>query len=143
MKIIFDYNRTLFNPDTGSLYHGVLELLKRLSKRHELFLVSKNEVGRNEKFENMSIKKYFISYTFTDKKSRQIFLDLVGDSGEVFVVGDRVAGEIKIGNELRFRTIWVRQGIFGLDNPKSEIEKPDFIVDCISDVEKIILEHEK
>jgi len=40
MKILFDYNRTLFNPDTNSVYPDVFLVLKTLSLKHELFLIT-------------------------------------------------------------------------------------------------------
>ena len=42
MKIIFDYNRTIFDPETDDLYQGVFELISDLSKKYELYLVSES-----------------------------------------------------------------------------------------------------
>ena len=59
MKIIFDYNRTIFDPETDNLYLGVLELLQKLSSKYELFLISRNEPTRKKRLEELNIKNYF------------------------------------------------------------------------------------
>ena len=30
---------------------------------------------------------------------------------DVIVIGDRVRGEISIGNELNYTTVWIKQGV--------------------------------
>ncbi len=36
--VIFDFNRTLYDPDSGALYEGVVELLENLKNERRLFL---------------------------------------------------------------------------------------------------------
>jgi hypothetical protein len=62
MKIIFDYNRTIFDPDTDNLYFGVLDLLQKLSQKYELFLISRNEPTRKGRLEKLNIKKTSINF---------------------------------------------------------------------------------
>jgi phosphoglycolate phosphatase-like HAD superfamily hydrolase len=90
MKIIFDYNRTLYNPETNSLYFGVIKLLQDLSKNHELFLISKNEPGREDGLEKQGIKKYFKKISFVEEKTTDLFKELVQGDKNSFVIGDRV-----------------------------------------------------
>lgn len=137
MKIIFDYNRTLFDPETGALYPGVPGLLKVLSKQYDLFLISKNEPGRKEKFEKMNIKKYFQKVVFVEKKTKQLFEDLSNNSRDVFVVGDRVREEILLGNILGFITIWVKQGKFACELPIKE-QTPQYTIKNIQELQNIL-----
>lgn len=138
MKIIFDYNRTIFDPESGKLYPGVFELLKKLSLENELFLVSFNEPGRKETIDGLKIGKYFQKILFVDEKTVEIFLKLVGKDKKVIVVGDSVRSEIRIGNMLGFVTVRVAQGKFKLQEPENENEIANYEVDDIRKLEKII-----
>ena len=138
MKIIFDYNRTIFNPETDTLYGGVLELLKVLSVNHNLFLVSKDETGRDVKLKDFGIAEYFESTVFVKEKTTEVFKKLVENNEKALVIGDRVRGEISIGNQLGFITVWVKQGKFANELPQNQDEIPDHEIDEIKQLLKII-----
>ena len=138
MKIIFDYNRTIFNPETNALYDGVLELLQSLSLNHNLVLVSKDEMGREIKLKNMGIAEYFENTIFVKEKTVEVFKSLVKNDEKVLVVGDRVRGEICIGNQLGFITIWVTQGKFANEIPQKKNEIPNHSIEEIKQLYKII-----
>jgi len=142
MKIIFDYNRTIFDPEQQELYSGVFELITYLSVKHELFLISKNESGRKEKLDSFCISKFFNKIVFTDNKSIKIFKEIVGEENNVIVVGDRVAGEITIGNKLNLITVWLKQGKFSNEYPVSDEQKPKHIIYEISELKEIIKNYE-
>jgi FMN phosphatase YigB (HAD superfamily) len=143
MKIIFDYNRTLYNPETNSLYFGVIKLLQDLSKNHELFLISKNEPGREDGLEKQGIKKYFKKISFVDEKTTDLFKELVQGDKNSFVIGDRVREEIFVGNQLGFITIWVQQGKFAVELPENLNQEPNYIVKSIDEIKNIISKYEK
>jgi FMN phosphatase YigB (HAD superfamily) len=138
MIIIFDYNRTIFNPETNSLYDGVLKLLESLYLNHSLVLVSKDELGREVMLKNMGIAKYFINTIFVKEKTVEVFKSLVKNDEKILVVGDRVRGEICIGNQLGFITIWVAQGKFANEIPQNENEIPNHTIEEIKQLNKII-----
>jgi ribonucleotide monophosphatase NagD (HAD superfamily) len=144
MTILFDYNRTLFNPETESLYPGAVELLENLAPKAMLLLVSKNEPTRSDKLERLGIKKFFKKVAFVDLKTEQLFKDLVsaaGGTGPVLVVGDRVQGEIRVGKAAGFITVWVKQGKFAEILPTEE-ETPTYTVNDIRELQKIISTYE-
>ena len=60
--IIFDFNRTLYDPDTGQLVDGATTLLKSLhGKGYLLCLISKKSVeGRKEQITSLGLDRYFI-----------------------------------------------------------------------------------
>ncbi len=140
MKIIFDYNRTLFNPETNSLFPGVFELLEELFEHCELCLVSRDEPGRTDRLEELGIKKFFQKIRFVEGKTNKLFADLVGESKNVLVVGDRVNEEIRIGNELGLTTIWIQQGMFADECPVSE---PSHTVRNIQELRDLLLPYAK
>jgi len=138
MKIIFDYNRTIYDPEKLELYDGVYDLLNRLSQEHKLYLVSKNEPGRGNIITELGIGDFFNEIIFVDNKTTTDFQKLVGADTNVVVVGDRVKGEIKIGNMLGYKTVWVRQGKFKHELPEEETEEPDVVIHNITDLFNVL-----
>ena len=143
MKILFDYNRTLFDPETDTLYPGVLDMLKRLSAQYDLFLISRNEPTRKKRLEELNIKQYFKKILFVEEKSKQIFREIASNTENVIVVGDSIADEIKTGNQLGFITVRLKKGRFATAIPKDADEIARFELLDISELEKIISLYEK
>ncbi len=113
MKILFDYNRTLFNPDTGDLYPGVFRVLKTLSARHALFLITLDKPERKDSAAIADLRPYFTEVKFVERKSAAIFQELVGNTDQkVIVIGDRLEDEIRIGIKLGYITIHLPNGPF-------------------------------
>jgi FMN phosphatase YigB (HAD superfamily) len=138
MKIIFDYNRTLFNPDTGALYEGVVELLQYCSTAHELFLVSKEEPMRMDQFKKIGIEPYFQKCFFVTQKTDALFQDIGKEATRCIVVGDRISGEIAIGNRLGFVTVRLKQGKFSTEYPATAEEEPTEELTDIRDFKKVL-----
>jgi len=143
MKIIFDYNRTIFDPETDDLYPGVLDLLQKLSAKYELFLISRNEPARKERIEKLGVKNCFSKIMFVDKKSQQLFKRISGDAKDIIVVGDSPGDEIKIGNQLGFITIRLKMRKFAAQMPENNDELAKFEVTDIGELENIISSYEK
>lgn len=142
MKIIFDYNRTIFNPEKQELYSGVLELINTLSQKHDLFLISKKEEGRQEMFDSLGINTFFKKIVFTENKSVELFKEITNNMSDTVVVGDRVRGEISIGNELNYTTVWVKQSKFSNEQPLNERQQAKHTINDIRELEEIIKQYE-
>jgi FMN phosphatase YigB (HAD superfamily) len=142
MKILFDYNRTLFDPDAGRLYDGVSEMLEALSVRHDLYLVSRNEPARERVFLSSSIRKFFVDFAFVGEKSEEI-LDSFIRGEEAIVIGDSIRDEIRIGNRLGCTTIRLLRGKFKDEKPSSPEEQPDYEAKDMSELVAIIRRYEK
>lgn len=143
MKIIFDYNRTLFDPETDALYAGVIELLKKLSEQNELSLISRNDPSHENRLQELGIRGYFKEIAFVEEKTTQIFKKLADGEQNIIVIGDRIKEEISLGNQLGFITIWIRQGKFSEESPANEEENPRYTVDGIEGLQNIISKYEK
>lgn len=142
MNIILDYNRTLYDPETQSLYPEAAVLLRNLSQKHDLYLIGRNEPGRSNKLDELDIRRYFKEVRFVDQKTEELFGNIITDNENVtFVIGDRVYEEIAIGNKLGYRTIWVRQGKFSGETPRKEAENPLLTVHSLSEIEPILEKH--
>ena len=141
--VIFDFKRTIYDPELDKLLPGIKGVLKQLKKRgYSLFLISHGSYPKAliRKFE---LGPYFDEILITENKSSEDFKKIISnneiDTEISFVIGDRVRGEIKIGNSLGITTIWLRRGLFAEEFPLEPIEEPDFtirsfreILDCIS-----------
>ncbi len=125
MKIIFDYNRTLFDPDAQALYPGALDLVRGLAAAHELFLISTEEGGRAQAFASLGIAAYFKKALFVKEKTEEIFAAIAGGASDVAVIGDSISREIAIGNRLGYLTIRVKQGKFAAQEPQGPDERAD------------------
>lgn len=143
MKIIFDYNRTLFDPDIDDIYPGVFQMLEMLSEDYELFLITRNEPSRRSRFEQLNIERFFKKILFVDEKTEDDFLSMVGKSKNVFVVGDSVSDEIKIGNTLGLVTVRVKQGKFAAELPTSFQEEAKISINKITELTKVLKAYEK
>jgi FMN phosphatase YigB (HAD superfamily) len=138
MNIIFDYNRTLFDPEIQDLYPGARTLLERLASQHTLFLVSKNEPIRIKTIETLGISQFFEKITFVEKKSKKTFIDLSIDPRETIVVGDCLGNEIEAGNDFGAITIRIQQGIFQNAIPICTLQEPAHEITFLNELESII-----
>lgn len=142
MNIIFDYNRTLFDPETDALYPGVDAVLKNLAMKNDLFLISRNEPNRKDRFEKLGIGKYFKKILFVEKKTKEIFKSLIQNLEDTIIIGDRVREEISLGNQLGFITIWIKQGKFSGELPEKS-KQPNYTINDIRELQTIISQYEK
>jgi len=141
--IIFDYNRTIYDPETSRLAPFAKRILQNLKGRgFRLALITHARDSRRELIHKQGLEKYFAEILITTGKSRKNFQYLLSaadvDKSQSYVVGDRVRQEIRIGNQLKLNTIWVKDGRFAEENPRSEIEVPTHTVRRLRDISKII-----
>lgn len=141
--VIFDYNRTVFNPDTGALMpdaHEVLVLLQE--KEIPMFLVAKGDDDRKKQIESLGLPPFFQKIIVNQNKSSDDF-QLCIDSCEAgtlfFAVGDRVKEEIRHANACGATTIWFRNGKFATEEPGDSSETPNFTVENLKQAIEIVL----
>lgn len=140
--IIFDFNRTLYDPEKSGLYEGALNLLEKLAKKYKLALISYGLSDRKMLIRDLGIEKYFVKIIVVPEKKKEPLLEclLAFDCRpeETLVVGDRVKSEIKLANELGMVTCWLRRGKFAAERPTKPSEKPDFIIFSLSEVPEVL-----
>ena len=133
--IIFDWKRTLYDPDSKMLIEGTLQLLKFLKQKNtELILIGKGGDDMNQEVKRLKIQEYFSEVIFQEgKKDKTIFDAFVSKKNpqSTIIIGDRVRSELEIGNLLKTITIWVRQGKFSEEKPLNEVQEPSFTVASI------------
>lgn len=141
--IIFDFNRTIYNPELFRLMPKAKFVLRTLLRRgFRLYLVSCGGQSRKQTIEELKIKKYFYRIIISPRKNKKIFKQIIEESFAnrrlSFVVGDRVKKEIRFGNKLNLKTIWLRKGEFASELARKNIERPTYIINSLADVLKII-----
>jgi len=122
MIIILDFNRTIYDPETGDLMPGALELLMYAKEKGAvLHLISKKEEGREDALAQLGIASYFDSVVFTEEKEPAMKALIEGSPHPIYVVGDYLHNEIRFGNRYGAKTIWLRRGRFkGLSSETPE-----------------------
>lgn len=140
--IIFDFNRTLYDPEKKDLYEGSLELLGKLAEKYKLALISYGLSDRKKLIENLELKRYFAKIIIVPEKRKEHLFECIATFGcqseEILVVGDRVKSEITLANELGMVTCWLRKGKFADERPTRPSEEPDFSIFFLSDLPEVL-----
>lgn len=140
MTIILDFNRTVYDPELDALAEGAKDALEALKAAgHALHLVSKLEPGRDDALDALGIRQYFESVAFVPEKEEAMHRIAESAAGTVFVVGDHLHNEIRIGNRLGARTVWVKQGKFASLQPEGEHDEPWRTASSMREVPALIL----
>ncbi len=133
--IIFDFNRTLYDPEAGAAVPGAIELLGALRARGEvLYLVSRLEPGREDILASLGLEDFFERVSFVHDKEAAIGESMRGSNGVVYVVGDHLHDEIRAGNRHGAKTIWLRRGKFAELKPESLMDVPWRTIEHLGDV---------
>ena len=140
--IIFDFNRTIYNPETEKLTEGARELLEKLrTAGYKLAMVTGAKEGttRATLIKDLGLESLFDHVEVAENhKSEQNFKDCYEHLGlqpeEIAIVGDRVKREILIGNKLGMTTIRYKSGKFRDELPETEMEQPNHIIKRLKDV---------
>lgn len=134
--IIFDWGRTLHDPETDALFNGVLEMIQELSECYKLVLVSlaksDSPAGRRKKIEESDIAKYFnlifVGGDDKDEMYEKALMDLDIVPEEAIIVDDRVMRGIAWGSRRGATTVWFKKGKFSEELPTKETGNPTFII---------------
>jgi len=144
--IIFDWGRTLYDPETDGLFVGVAELVPELAKYYSLVLVSlaKNDSPeeRRRKIEESGIAKHFklvlVGGEDKDEMYEKVLKELAVTPENIVVVDDRMLRGIAWGNRRGARTVWLRKGKFSDELPTEETGHPTFTVSDITEVKNLL-----
>ncbi len=136
--IIFDFNRTIYDPEKNALTEGVIGLLEDLSLRFQLCLLSKGvEAERRKQISELGLDEYFKDIQVNEGEKQeshfQRCLRIMNlKASEVAVIGDRVAGEIRVGNQSGMLTIWYKSGKFAARLPQNKQETADYTITALT-----------
>ncbi|MBR9699848.1 HAD hydrolase-like protein [Candidatus Woesearchaeota archaeon] len=147
--IIFDYNRTLFDPVNKSLIPGAKEVLDNLSQNgFKIALMSRtsDKTKRMEQIHRIGIMDNFSHIQLIQKDTEDKgfhHLKACADkmslpASELAVVGDRVRSEIRLGKKLDMLTIWYKAGKYSDEMPMAEDEAPHHTITQLGEVIRIV-----
>ncbi len=140
--IVFDFNRTLYDPDSDSLAPGALDVVRGLAERYPLALYSKRGEGRDERIAQLGLAPFFRKTVAVEKKCGEDIACVAREFGvspaEVLVVGDRVRSELRAGKEAGCRTVWVRRGKFADEGPETPGEAPDYTITDLRELPGVV-----
>ncbi len=137
--IVFDFMRTLYDPETRALLPYAFDVLEYCSTSYDCYLVSYDEGDRDTLVKDLGIDIFFKKIFFLKRKTKKTFGKIIGNSYTVvYVIGDRVESEIQIGNRLGYTTIWLQKGKFQGRYPIHKNEHPDYCIQSLEPLLKIL-----
>ena len=145
--IIFDFNRTLYDPENDRMTEGAIPLLENLSDLgYKLCLLSKKtSPKRRELISQLGLDKYFMDIQVVEGSKTEVRLQQCADAMSLFpkniiFVSDRAQTDIPLGNKFGIRTVWYKSGKFANDLPRQESEKPNIIISKLDQVLKYVID---
>lgn len=142
MIVIFDWKRTLYDPDTQTLLPGVQHLLSMLhAQQIKTILVGKGSDEMYAEVDRLGVKNYFSAVIFQPEKKNLNIIKKYFPEEELVVIGDRVRSEIALGNEMGAKTIWIKAGKFAYEDPIDSSQEPTYTATNIFEVEELLSNH--
>ena len=144
--LIFDWGRTIHDPERDILFEGVTELIPEFAAKYTLALVSlaKSETpeGRRKSIEESGIAQYFdhILVGADDKNEmyEKLLTELAVNPQEIALIDDRTVRGIAWGNRKGATTIWFQNGKFALELPTQETGDPTHIISSFEELKNIL-----
>jgi phosphoglycolate phosphatase-like HAD superfamily hydrolase len=137
-SIIFDWKRTLYDPDTSTLIDGAIELLNYFSRLNiPLYLIGKGQQKMHDETVRLDVAKYFQDIIFVEgsKDPNDFFKYMkMNERDKTLIIGDRIKSELKVGNTLGATTIWIKQGKFANEKPETVDEIPNYTVNNLLEI---------
>jgi FMN phosphatase YigB (HAD superfamily) len=137
-SVIFDWKRTLYDPQTKTLIDGSVEVLEYFWKcKVPLYLVGKGKQEMYDEVVRLKVQKYFNKVLFVqDSKQTKDFEKFIDSQGpkNTVVIGDRFSSEMTLGINLGTTTIWIKKGKFKDEAPENQKLKPDYTLGDLKEI---------
>lgn len=140
--IVFDWKRTLYDPDLGELIAGTKEILAWLKQKGvKMVLIGKGGDDMHGEVKKLGVGDFFSNIVFQEgDKDITLFKPFVNEdsSKNILFIGDRVRSELEAGNKLGATTIWVKQGKFAKEKPLSDDQLPTYTVNSLIEAKALL-----
>lgn len=128
-------------------YSGSENLLKTLRDKYKIGIIANQSAGTEERLKKYGFSGYIdlclssaeIGVSKPDIRIFQMALEKCNCSPEKSVmIGDRLDNDIYPAKKMGMRTIWIKQGFGGVQMPISLEYEPDFSVNSLDELSKIL-----
>ena len=141
-SIIFDWKRTLYDPDTKTLIDGTKEILNKIQEIGiPMTLVGKGGQDMYSETKRLNVEKYFKNIIFNESpKEKELFEPYISKNNPraTLFIGDRIRSELAAGKSLGTTTLWVRQGKFATEEPENAAQNPDYTVNSLLEANSLL-----
>ena len=130
-----------------SLYPEARNVLEQLSEHHFLGLIANQSPGTERRLRKYGIAHYFgvilpSAELGMSKPDPAIFDYALGAAGcspsQAWMVGDRLDNDIRPANAAGWRTIRVLKGYNAEQQPREELESPDYTITSLDEIPQIV-----
>ena len=139
--IIFDWIGTLAINSKDGLFHYSEDVIRRLSGKYNLSLISIAGFGvekRKQEIEESGLTKYFERIIVDTIKTEEQYLECIErmrtTPETTLLVDDRVVRGIAIVNRLGCQTYWIKNGKYSHELPNEETGQPTKIINSVEDL---------
>lgn len=147
--IIFDWGRTLFDPENRKELPESEEILSYCKQKgYKICVASLVRVGttleeRKAQIESLPLGKYVDMFEVSEDKEKNVILDklikkLALIPEKILMVDDRVVKSIKYGNKNGHPTVWLQKGTFANELPNEDTGMPTFTIKSLEELKNII-----
>lgn len=144
--IIFDWGRTIHDPERDVLFEGVTELIPEFAKKYKLALVSlaKSDTPetRRVRIAESGIAQFFEHILVGEHDKNEMYEKLLDNLGiepsKIALVDDRTIRGIAWGNRNGATTIWFRNGKFAGELPDKNTGTPTHIITSFKELKNIL-----
>jgi HAD superfamily hydrolase (TIGR01549 family) len=132
-----------YRHELEKLYNNADLVLQVLSQKYKLGIIANQTEGLVDRLSSWGILKYFSfiisSWDYQimkpDIKLFQIAVEQSGhDASETVMVGDRLDNDIFPAKTIGMKTIWIKQGFGGMQNPKTDEYISDTVIANLSEL---------
>ena len=144
----FGLEKTPWHKEDEVPYPDAEDVLKYLyGQGYKLGIIANQSPGTAGRLERWGLLKYIDAVAASaelgvSKPDRAIFdkaLEMAGCTAEeAAMIGDRLDNDIGPAKKLGMNAIWIRQGFAIYQNLRNAEEQPDYIVDGLAELKKIL-----
>lgn len=144
----FGVKMPAWHTEMERLYPDARPCLNKLHQHYSLGIIANQPPGTRERLHRHGILQFFDLIVASaeeglSKPDRRIFETALQKSGcapdQAVMIGDRIDNDILPARQLGIHTVWVRQGFWQYWKITNEAERPDYQVDNLAELCKLLL----
>ena len=146
-SVIFDWERTMWDPEAEALFPGALELVEKLAVHYDLYIVSmaskgEAEIERRKKLiQDLGLTPSFKEIVFvTEEKGEahaSVFKQYSLIPAHTMIVDDRMIRGVARGNSVGAVTVRFQNGKFAEELPDESTGQPTYHIRAFTELADI------